>query len=134
MSELKIKKAAALESEDYDAAKQLKGAIESLTAQIVSCQTNSKAEEAAPKQETQEPLMKAGEEEPAAAVDAVEKVEEAQLQKTEPSSAEAEDNKVRSSEVDLPDACSNNRLEEVRMVCEWEPERVNTPNDAVSAH
>ena len=41
MSELKIKKAAALESEDYDAAKKIKGAIESLTAQIESSQTNS---------------------------------------------------------------------------------------------
>merc|ERR1712166_1481520 len=133
MSELKIKKAAALESEDYDAAKEIKGAIESLTAQIERCQTNSKAqEEAAPQQETQEPAMKAAEEEPAAAVDAVEKVEEtlAELENTQATSAEADDNKARSSQVDLPDACSNNRLEEVRLVCEWEPERVNTPNDA----
>merc|ERR1712086_421173 len=44
ISELKAKKAAALESEDYDAAKQIKGEIDSLTAQIDSCQTDNKAE------------------------------------------------------------------------------------------
>merc|ERR1712166_1712776 len=112
---------------------EIKGAIESLTSQIERCQTNSKAqEEAAPQQETQERAMKAAEEEPAAAVDAVEKVEEtpAELENTQATSAETEDHKARSSQVDLPDACSNNRLEEVRLVCEWEPERVNTPNDA----
>merc|ERR1711865_1149188 len=47
ISELKAKKAAALESEDYDAAKQIKGEIDSLTAQIDSCQTDNKAEEEA---------------------------------------------------------------------------------------
>ena len=47
--------------------------------------------------------MKAGEEEPAAAVDAVEKIEEtpAELQKTEPTQAEADDNKARNGQVDL---------------------------------
>ena len=47
--------------------------------------------------------MKAGEEEPAAAVDVVEKIEEtpAELQKTEPTQAEADDNKARNGQVDL---------------------------------
>merc|ERR1711865_548245 len=60
ISELKAKKAAALESEDYDAANQFKGEIDSLTAQIEGCQTDNKAEEdpAAAKEAEEEPAAK----------------------------------------------------------------------------
>jgi len=47
ISELKAKKAAAVESEDYGAAKKIKGEIDALTAEIDSCQTDNKAEEEA---------------------------------------------------------------------------------------
>ena len=43
LSALKAQKAAALESEDYDAAKSIKGELDALTAELAVCQARTKA-------------------------------------------------------------------------------------------